>query len=116
MDLYAWLPHLTKTIARSRCFERLSAEWATDGNVPSGCLIGMHIQFDNLYARELKGTYVPWQPAKVPSPELLRLNTDLGIQWNLPIDVLTGPMGVAMFSGNMIPDGAAPIAQAYAGH
>ena len=116
MDLYAWLSHLAKTIARSRCFERLLAEWAADGNVPSGCLMGMHIQFDNTYARELEGMYVPWQPAKVPSPDLLRLNTDLGIQLNLPLHVLTGPVSVAMFSGNMIPDGAEPVAQAYAGH
>jgi len=78
--------------------------------------MGMHIQFDNTYARELEGMYVPWQPAKVPSPELLRLNTDLGVQLNLPMDVLNSPVGVAMLSGNTIPIGATPIAQAYAGH
>src|SRR5690606_40258227 len=27
--------------------------------------------FDNTYARELPGTFVAWQPAKVPSPRLL---------------------------------------------
>ncbi len=40
-------------------------------------LMTTHIQFDNTYAREHEGTYVPWQPAKVPLPEILRLNTSL---------------------------------------
>ena len=76
----------------------------------------MHIQFDNTYARELEGTYVPWQPTKVPSPKLLRLNTNLGVQLNLSMEVLNSPMGSAILSGNEIPAGATPIAQAYAGH
>ncbi len=79
-------------------------------------LMTTHIQFDNTYARELEGTYVPWQPTKVSSPRLLRLNRDLSLQLNLPIEVLSGPMGSAILSGNEIPVGATPLAQAYAGH
>ncbi|MBS0156303.1 MAG: YdiU family protein [Nitrospira sp.] len=74
------------------------------------------IQFDNTYARELEGMYVPWQPTPVPSPKLLRLNTDLGIQLGLPIEILNGPAGSAFLSGNETLVGATPIAQVYAGH
>lgn len=74
------------------------------------------IRFDNTYARELVGTYVSWQPAIVPSPELLRVNVDLGLQLGLPADFLNGPMAAAYFSGNVLPSGAEPLAQAYAGH
>lgn len=76
----------------------------------------MHIQFDNTYARELEGLYVPWQPTKVTSPRLLQVNMSLGCQLNLPMGVLSGPMGSAIFSGNEVPTGATPLAQAYAGH
>ena len=31
-------------------------------------------------------------------------------------DMLQGPEGAAIFAGNALPDGARPIAQAYAGH
>ena len=86
------------------------------GDVPSMFLMTTPIQFDNTYARELEGTYVPWQPVKVPSPRLLRVNTDLGLRLNLPEDILSGPMGSAIFSGNEIPTGTTPLAQAYAGH
>ena len=57
-------------------FKRMDG-WLADGDAPSMFLMTAHIQFDNTYARELEGTYVPWQPAKVPLPEILRLNTSL---------------------------------------
>ncbi len=75
-----------------------------------------YIQFDNTYARELEGMYVPWHPAKVTSPKLLQVNSSLGFQLNLPMDVLSEPRGSAIFSGNEVPTGAASLAQAYAGH
>ena len=31
-------------------------------------------------------------------------------------ETLAGPSGAAIFAGNALPDGARPIAQAYAGH
>ena len=35
------------------------------------------IAFDNSYARQLDGFYVPWQPARAPDPQLLYLNQPL---------------------------------------
>ena len=72
--------------------------------------------FDNSYARDLQGFYVPWQPAAVPSPRLLFLNHALAEELGLDVASLDGPEGAAMFSGNALPEGAEPIAQVYAGH
>ena len=72
--------------------------------------------FDNSYARELEGFFVPWHAAPAPAPKLIRLNHALAEELNLDADALDSPLGAAIFSGNTVPDGAVPIAQAYAGH
>jgi uncharacterized protein YdiU (UPF0061 family) len=72
--------------------------------------------FDNSYARELQGFYAPWKPAQVPAPQLLFFNRELAEALGLPADALDGPAGAAVFAGNAVPPGAAPLAQAYAGH
>jgi uncharacterized protein YdiU (UPF0061 family) len=72
--------------------------------------------FDNSYARDLPGLYVAWPPAAVPAPELLFLNRELAQELGLDAAALDGPEGAALFAGNRVPEGAAPLAQAYAGH
>ena len=76
----------------------------------------LHFAFDNSYARELPGGYVAWQPAPAPAPALLHLNRDLADELGLDADALASNPGVAMLAGNVVPEGAAPLAQAYAGH
>jgi uncharacterized protein YdiU (UPF0061 family) len=73
-------------------------------------------RFDNSFARELHGFYVPWRPAAVPAPRLLFLNHSLAAELGLDVTSLDGPAGAATFAGNAVPDGAEPLAQAYAGH
>lgn len=73
-------------------------------------------QFDNSYARDLPGFSVPWQPASVPAPNLLFFNRELALELGLDPDLLDGPDGAAIFAGNRVPEGAEPLAQAYAGH
>ncbi len=72
--------------------------------------------FDNSYARDLEGFYVPWTGAKVPAPTLLRLNRPLAVELGLDADALEGEAGAAIFSGAESPEGATPLAMAYAGH
>jgi len=72
--------------------------------------------FDNTYARDLEGLYVAWQPAAVPAPRLLFLNRELALELGLDPSALDGPEGASLFAGNRLPEGAAPLAQAYAGH
>jgi uncharacterized protein YdiU (UPF0061 family) len=72
--------------------------------------------FDNSYARDLEGCYRLWQPARVPAPQLLRLNHALADELGLDAARLDGDEGAAIFAGNRVPEGATPLAQAYAGH
>ncbi len=76
----------------------------------------LHIPFDNTYARDLPGFYAAWKPAAAPAPSLLFLNHALAHELGLDAAALGGPEGVALFAGNALPDGAEPLAQAYAGH
>jgi uncharacterized protein YdiU (UPF0061 family) len=73
-------------------------------------------RFDNSYARDLEGSYVPWRPAQVPSPRLVFFNRPLAEELGLDAGALAGEQGAAIFAGNAVPDGAQPLAQAYAGH
>ncbi|MEO6281253.1 protein adenylyltransferase SelO [Roseateles sp.] len=72
--------------------------------------------FDNTYARELPGAYVAAKPAAAPEPRLLFANPALADELGLPPEVLQGPDAAALFAGNLLPEDAEPIAQAYAGH
>lgn len=74
------------------------------------------IGFDNTYARQLEGFHVPWKPAAAPAPRLLYANEALAAELGLDPALLQGPQAAATWSGNQLPEGAEPIAQAYAGH
>jgi uncharacterized protein YdiU (UPF0061 family) len=72
--------------------------------------------FDNTYARELPGAYVAWPPAKVAAPKTLFVNRELAHELGADPAALDGDAGAAVLAGNVLPEGAQPIAQAYAGH
>ena len=72
--------------------------------------------FDNTYARELEGFYVPWKAAQVARPQLIKFNRQLAEELGLDADALESDAGARIFSGNETPEGAVPLAQAYAGH
>jgi serine/tyrosine/threonine adenylyltransferase len=72
--------------------------------------------FDNSFVRELAGLYEPWKAVPAPEPELLVLNDGLAEELGVDPEVLRSPGGVAVLVGNSVPDGAVPVAQAYAGH
>ncbi|WP_223590021.1 protein adenylyltransferase SelO [Neobacillus bataviensis] len=72
--------------------------------------------FDNSYARLPKIFFTSQTPTPVRSPKLIILNGALAKELGLKADSLQDEDGVAVFAGNRIPEGAAPLAQAYAGH
>ena len=74
------------------------------------------ITFDNSYARLPARFYQRISPVPVKAPTLIHFNRALAQEHGLNIEGLSGEMGAALFSGNLIPDGAEPIALAYAGH
>ena len=72
--------------------------------------------FDNTYARELEDFYVAWKAAQVAQPKLVKLNRELAEELRLDTGALDSEEGARIFAGNATPEGAAPLAQAYAGH
>jgi uncharacterized protein YdiU (UPF0061 family) len=72
--------------------------------------------FDNTYARELAGFYVPWKATHVAQPRLIKLNRELAEELGLDSSALDCERGARILAGNDVPEGAEPLAQAYAGH
>ena len=59
---------------------------------------------------------VRWQAEAAPDPRLLVLNDQLAADLGLDAAWLKTPDGLKFLAGNLVPDGATPVAQAYAGH
>ncbi|MFF2092288.1 YdiU family protein [Paenibacillus sp. NPDC058174] len=72
--------------------------------------------FDNSYARLPDSFHSSVQPTPVSSPELVVFNESLAKALGLKPEALQSDNGTALFAGNEIPEGASPLAQAYAGH
>ena len=72
--------------------------------------------FDDSFVRELEGLYVPWQGAPVAEPRLLALNEELAAELGVDPASLRSDAGVDVLVGKVAPEGATPVAQAYAGH
>jgi uncharacterized protein YdiU (UPF0061 family) len=76
----------------------------------------VHFPFDNTYAALPDGFFARVAPTPVVSPKLIKLNRPLALHLGLDPDWLAGSEGVEILAGKRVPDGADPIAMAYAGH
>jgi uncharacterized protein YdiU (UPF0061 family) len=74
------------------------------------------VSLDDRFARELPEMALAWRADKAPDPRLLVLDDDLARDVGLDPDWLRGPDGVRLLVGDLVPEGATPVAQAYAGH
>ncbi|MFN7225069.1 MAG: protein adenylyltransferase SelO [Paracoccaceae bacterium] len=71
-------------------------------------------RFDNSWTRDLPGTFVSQVPDSAPDPRILVLNRPLADALGLDADALV--MNPGWFAGGSVPEGAEPLALAYAGH
>src|ERR1700690_2154217 len=76
----------------------------------------VHFPFQNTYAAMPAGFFARVAPTPVASPKLVKLNRPLALHLGLDPDRLASPEGAEILAGKRIPDGADPIAMAYAGH
>ncbi|MGE2814354.1 protein adenylyltransferase SelO [Mycobacterium heidelbergense] len=76
----------------------------------------MAVALGDRFSRELPEMAVRWQAETPPDPQLLVLNETLAEELGLDAEWLRTPDGVRFLAGNRVPDGAVPVAQAYAGH
>jgi uncharacterized protein YdiU (UPF0061 family) len=76
----------------------------------------VHFPFQNTYAALPANFFARVAPTPVASPRLIKLNRPLAIHLGLDPDRLASPEGTEILAGKRVPDGADPIAMAYAGH
>ena len=76
----------------------------------------VHFPFQNTYAALPASFFARVAPTPVAAPRLIKLNRALAVQLGLDPDVLESPEGAEILAGKRLPDGADPIAMAYAGH
>jgi uncharacterized protein YdiU (UPF0061 family) len=76
----------------------------------------VHFPFENTYAALPANFFARVAPTPVAAPRLIKLNRPLAIHLGLDPDLLSTPEGAEILAGKNIPDGADPIAMAYAGH
>ncbi len=74
------------------------------------------IALGDRFARTLPELSVAWQAQAAADPALLVLNEPLAVELGLTPDWLRSDAGLGFLTGTALPDGAAPVAQAYAGH
>jgi len=74
------------------------------------------IPFNNTYTGLGNDFYVRTAPSPVSNPALIVFNQALGDALGLSDTCLNSPEGTAILAGNRTPEGADPVAMAYAGH
>src|SRR3954463_9602623 len=76
----------------------------------------VHFPFEHTYAALPANFFARVAPTPVAAPRLIKLNRPLAVHLGLDPEVLSSPEGAEILAGKRVPDGADPIAMAYAGH
>jgi serine/tyrosine/threonine adenylyltransferase len=74
------------------------------------------VTLQDRFLRAVPEMAVRWQAETFPELRLLALNEPLANELGLDATWLRSPAGLRFLVGNQVPDDAAPVAQAYAGH
>jgi len=83
---------------------------------PSRSAASPGFNWQTTYADLPEGFSDPADAAPAPDPQTVVLNEPLARDLGLDAAALSGETGAAVFTGQSIPPGATPVAQAYAGH
>ncbi|MGM0913357.1 MAG: protein adenylyltransferase SelO [Pseudomonadota bacterium] len=76
----------------------------------------MFPEFSLRYARLPERFYLRFDPVPVPEPRLVAFNRPLAEALGFDLEAFDEQRAAEWFSGNVVPPGADPVAQAYAGH
>ncbi|MEO1275857.1 MAG: YdiU family protein [Pseudomonadota bacterium] len=74
------------------------------------------IPFDNSFVRLPERFFAPATPTPVKAPGLIAVNDALAEELGIDAAWLRSEGGLSALAGNAVPDGAEPVALAYAGH
>jgi uncharacterized protein YdiU (UPF0061 family) len=78
--------------------------------------INLGWNLDNSYTRLPDTFFTRYKPTPVRSPKLVIFNESLAASLGLNSQALQSEEGISVGAGNLMPEGADPLAQAYAGH
>ena len=87
-----------------------------ENDIVAQSTVGAGWNLDHSYSRLPKEFFQAVRPTPVRQPELVILNQRLASELGLDPEALLQPEAAGLFTGNQLPEGAEPIAQAYAGH
>jgi len=73
-------------------------------------------ELDDWFVRDLDGLHEPATATLFPEAQLVVLDDELASDLGLDPPALRSAEGVGFLIGNRVPEGASPVAQAYAGH
>ena len=76
----------------------------------------MQASFNNTYSELSDRFYSRQLPVPVTNPGLIKVNRDLARLLGIEPEWLGSAEGINVIAGNLVPDGAEPIATVYAGH
>lgn len=76
----------------------------------------MKLPFDNSFHDQMAGFYAPAEAARPSAPAMLAFNAELAASLGLDLSGVDDDALARVFSGAELPEGAQPIALAYAGH
>jgi uncharacterized protein YdiU (UPF0061 family) len=76
----------------------------------------LELNFDNSFARDMTGFYIPWKGDEVPAPRTVAVNEPLARELGLDPSLLMTDEAAAILSGSVLVENANPLAMAYAGH
>ena len=76
----------------------------------------MKLNFQNTFARLPQSFFEKVEPTPVIQPSIIAVNDGLAKELGIDPDFLATDEGLAILAGNSIPEGAEPLAMAYAGH
>jgi len=79
-------------------------------------VLDINFNFDNSFAKQLEGFYVPFKGDTAPDPKLIKLNSTLANELGIDFSNLEDEEIAAILSGGADLKGALPLAQVYAGH
>ncbi len=72
--------------------------------------------FSNSYSELPERFYARLDPTSVCEPGLIMVNRNLAVELGIDPGWLESPAGIEILAGNRVPEGAEPLAMAYAGH
>ncbi len=81
-------------------------------SAPTRTGVRLHARF----AHDLPELAVPWQAERFPDARILVRNDPLARELGIDPDFLRTEAGLGFLTGGALPEGAVPVAQAYAGH